>query len=52
MDEIEMMSKRKDEIYKETKRLEEVVITLQGDIGILVSPAKDINDVKTMLEKL
>ena len=50
MKEIEILSKRKDEIYKETKRLEEVVTTLQGDIDVLVSPAKDINDVKTMLE--
>ena len=47
-----MLSKRKDEIYKETKRLEEVVIVLQGDIDLLLSPAKDINDVKTMLEEL
>ena len=46
------MSKRRDAIYKETKRLEEVVIVLQGDIDLLLSPAKDINDVKTMLEEL
>jgi len=52
LEEIEMLSKRKDEIYKETKRLEEVVIVLQGDIDLLLSPAKDINDVRTMLEEL
>jgi hypothetical protein len=46
------LNKRKEEIYKETKRLEEVVIVLQGDIDLLLSPAKDIHDVKTMLEEL
>jgi hypothetical protein len=47
-----MLSKRKDAISKETKRLEEVVIVLQGDIDLLLSPAKDIHDVKEMLEEL
>jgi hypothetical protein len=52
LEEVEILTKRKDAIYKETKRLEEVVIVLQGDIDLLLSPAKDINDVKTMLEEL
>ena len=29
-----------------------MVIVLQGDIDLLLSPAKDINDVKTMLDEL
>jgi len=51
-EEVEMLSKRKDAISKETKRLEEVVIVLQGDIDLLLSPAKDVHDVKEMLEEL
>ena len=48
-EQVELLSRRNDQINKEKERLEEIVLDLNGDIKILLSAGTNVADVKVIM---